>query len=163
MCKIEKFQRNISTIFLKLLNIYYFLKIFQKVEIVMLRWNILQCLKKMLREYFSCNERLEIFLTYFCNILCYVGGLGYPKFAHGKIEWSPCSPDLSRCDFFLWGYIKVHCYSENPTTTEELMKAIRKTVNTISDEILSKVLYSIRKRIDCCSSGDGEQFENIYH
>ena len=27
----------------------------------------------MLREYFSCNERLEIFLTYFCNILCYVG------------------------------------------------------------------------------------------
>ena len=27
----------------------------------------------MLREYFSCNERLEIFLTCFCNILCYVG------------------------------------------------------------------------------------------
>ena len=28
----------------------------------------------MLRQYFNCNERLEIFLTCFCNILCYVGG-----------------------------------------------------------------------------------------
>ena len=27
----------------------------------------------MLRTYFNCNERLEIFLTCFCNILCYVG------------------------------------------------------------------------------------------
>ena len=31
---------------------------------------------------------------------------------------------------FLWGYNKDHCYSENPTTTEELIKAIRKTVNS---------------------------------
>ena len=27
----------------------------------------------MSRPYFNCNERLEIFLTCFCNILCYVG------------------------------------------------------------------------------------------
>ena len=29
--------------------------------------------EKMLREYFSCNERLQIFLTFSFNILCYVG------------------------------------------------------------------------------------------
>ena len=52
-----------------------FSKIFQKVKIVMLRLNILQYLKKMLREYFSCNEKSEIFLTCFCNILCYVGSI----------------------------------------------------------------------------------------
>ena len=90
-------------------------------------------------------------------------GLGYPKFAHGGIEWPPYSPDMNPCDFFLWGYIKDHCYSENPTTPEELMKAIKKTVNSISDEILSQFLYIFRKRIDCCSSGDDEHFENIYH
>ena len=39
----------------------------------MLRWNLLQYLTEILRQYFVCNERLEIFLTYFCNILCYVG------------------------------------------------------------------------------------------
>ena len=27
----------------------------------------------MLRQYFNCNEGLEIFLTSFCNIVCYVG------------------------------------------------------------------------------------------
>ena len=42
------------------------------VKIVMLQWNILQYLTKVLRKYFNCNERLEIFLTCFCNILCYV-------------------------------------------------------------------------------------------
>ena len=56
VCKIGLFYRNISTIFLKVLNIYLFLEIFQKVEIVMLRWNILQYLTKMLRKYFNCNE-----------------------------------------------------------------------------------------------------------
>ena len=34
---------------------------------------MLQYLTKILRQYFNCNERLEIFLTCFCNILCYVG------------------------------------------------------------------------------------------
>ena len=37
ICKIGTFQRNIFTIFLKLLNIYLFSKIFQKVKISMLR------------------------------------------------------------------------------------------------------------------------------
>ena len=72
MCKIGTFQENLSKIFLKVLNIYLFSKIFPKVKIVMLRWNILQYLSKMLRQYFNCNEILEIFLTCFCDILCYV-------------------------------------------------------------------------------------------
>ena len=50
-----------------------FTKIFQNVKILILQWNILQYLTKLLRWYFNCNERLEIFLAFFCNILCYVG------------------------------------------------------------------------------------------
>ena len=73
MCKIGTFQWNLPTIFLKLLNIYFFSKIFQKVKIVTLRWNILQYLTKLLRQYFFRNERLELFLTCFYNIRCYVG------------------------------------------------------------------------------------------
>ena len=40
MCKIGTFHRNLSTLFMKVLNIYLFSKIFEKVEIVMLQWNI---------------------------------------------------------------------------------------------------------------------------
>ena len=75
-------------------------------------------------------------------------GLGYPKFAYGGIEWPPYSPDVKPYEFFLWGYSKDHCYSENPTakTAEELMKAIRKTVNSISDETLrGHVCLSLKK------------------
>ena len=134
MCEIEKFQRNLSTIFLKLLNIYLFSKIFQKVKIVMLQWNILQCLKKMLREYFSSNERLEIFLTYFCNILCYVGihpSPPYPTFptsyifaqfkqhfqagslhfARSTIETNPKYKQTSNWKLLCWNncMLKLHC------------------------------------------------------
>ena len=35
----------------------------------MLQLNSLQYLTKILLQYFNCNERLEIFLTCFCNIL----------------------------------------------------------------------------------------------
>ena len=35
----------------------------------------MQYLTKILRQYFKCNERLEICLTFFCNILCYVGNI----------------------------------------------------------------------------------------
>ena len=72
MCKISACQRNLSTIFLKVINNYLILNIFQKVTIVMLRWNISRYLMKMLRQYFNCNEILDIFLTCFCNIqLCH--------------------------------------------------------------------------------------------
>ena len=73
MCKIGTFQPNVSTILLKLLNISFLSKIFHRVRIVILRWNILEYFTEMLQQYFICNERLEIFLTCFCNILCYMG------------------------------------------------------------------------------------------
>ncbi|XP_043467054.1 uncharacterized protein LOC122501561 [Leptopilina heterotoma] len=28
-----------------------------------------------------------------------------------KREWPPRSPDLTPCDFFLWGHVKAHVYS----------------------------------------------------
>ena len=34
----------------------------------------LQYFTRMLRRYLNCNEILKIFLTSFCNILCYVDG-----------------------------------------------------------------------------------------
>ena len=65
---LQHLKRNVSTIFIKVLNIYSFSKIFQKVEIV-------QYFTRILRQYFNCNEMLEIFLKSFCNILCYVGNI----------------------------------------------------------------------------------------
>ena len=84
-------------------------------------------------------------------------GLGYPKFAREGLEWPPYSPDLNPCDFFLWGYIIDHCYTESPQTVDDLVRAIKKT------EILEKVFNSFRNRIELCSDSNGSHFENIYH
>jgi hypothetical protein len=41
----------------------------------------------------------------------------------GDAEWPPRSPDLSACDFFLWGYLK-EVYVHPPHTIQELKDCI---------------------------------------
>ena len=36
----------------------------------------------------------------------------------GDVPWPPWSPDLSMCDFFLWGYLKSRVYEGKPQTLE---------------------------------------------
>ena len=38
----------------------------------------------------------------------------------GDIGWPVRSPDLSSCDFFLWGYLKAMVYARRPGTIEHL-------------------------------------------
>jgi hypothetical protein len=42
----------------------------------------------------------------------------------GDIPWPPRSPDLSTCDFFLWGYLKSRVYAHNPLTLADLKETI---------------------------------------
>ena len=44
------------------------------------------------------NEVFELVYDVYGNRVI---GLGYPKFAYGGIEWTPYSPDLNLCNFFL--------------------------------------------------------------
>jgi hypothetical protein len=39
--------------------------------------------------------------------------------------WPVLSPDLSACDYFLWGYLKTKVYTTRPRTIDELKIAIR--------------------------------------
>ena len=40
--------------------------------------------------------------------------LGYRVISRfGNVHWPPRSPDLSVCDFFLWGYLKSKVYTSN--------------------------------------------------
>ena len=40
------------------------------------------------------------------------------------VEWPPRSPDLTPCDFFLWGYIKCNVYNTPPASIEDLKQSI---------------------------------------
>lgn len=39
-------------------------------------------------------------------------------------EWPARSPDLSACDFWLWGYLKHVCYLTPPKNAEDLLNRI---------------------------------------
>ena len=47
------------------------------------------------------------------------------------IEWPPRSPDLTPCDFFLWGHLKSKVYSTSPANTEDLKEGISHEANLL--------------------------------
>ena len=46
----------------------------------------------------------------------------------GDISWPAQSPDLTPCDFFLWGYLKGEVYKHGPRNLVELRMAIREEI-----------------------------------
>jgi len=64
----------------------------------------------------------------------------------GDIGWPLPSPDLTPCDFFLWGHLKAKVY-ERPQTLQALKEAIRKEVATITPEMIPKFMDNYRERL----------------
>jgi hypothetical protein len=74
----------------------------------------------------------------------YIGG-------RGPITWPPCAPDLTRLEFFFWGYIKdAVCVPPLATTLPELAGRIRDAVATVTLDLLNNVWTQIEYRYDIC-------------
>lgn len=80
------------------------------------------------RAYFERNVR-HWMDTHFHNKLIGRGG---------PITWPAQSPDLTPCDFFLWGYMKNKVYKTMPENTDELAQTIRHVMSNISQQYLCK-------------------------
>ena len=66
-------------------------------------------------------------------------------------KWPPRSPDLTVCDFFLWGYVKGRVYVPPlPTSLDELQERINAAVNSINSDMLHSVWSELDYRIDVC-------------
>ena len=53
---------------------------------------------------------------------------------------TPCSPDLSSPDFFLWGYLKGRIYTAKPRNITELKEAIEKEMRAITNSVCKNVM-----------------------
>ncbi|GBN12260.1 hypothetical protein AVEN_14122-1 [Araneus ventricosus] len=87
--------------------------------------------------------------------------LEYTKFTGAGMDWPPYSPDLTSCDYFLWGTLKDIVYPKHPATLDELESAICVACESISVETLRNVManFILHLRHLCCANG--EHFENI--
>lgn len=75
--------------------------------------------------------------------------------------WPPHSPDLNPLDFFLWGYLKDHVYTEKPTTLHELKLGIKKSMRSIHSETYPAVIQNFRERLSLVQEQKGGHLEHI--
>ena len=78
------------------------------------------------------NKEVHGTRTYVLEVVhtSFIQGLS-KRFEH-HLLWPPRSPDLTPCDFFLWGYVKDNAYKPPlPQNVRELQDRIRAAVQTI--------------------------------
>ncbi|KAJ4449182.1 hypothetical protein ANN_00578 [Periplaneta americana] len=76
------------------------------------------------------------------------------------LHWPPRSPDLTPCNFFLWGFIKQQVYQPPlPPTIEDLRVLITEAIALVDGRMLQCVWQEIDYRLDVCRVTQGTHIE----
>ena len=78
----------------------------------------------------------------------------------GPYEWPSRSPNLTSCDFFLWGWLKEQVYSTKRTTLDELEGRIREVMSSILQEFLVKSVDAVPERLEQQVANAGAHFSS---
>uniref|UniRef100_A0A914CRN9 Transposase n=1 Tax=Acrobeloides nanus TaxID=290746 RepID=A0A914CRN9_9BILA len=62
-----------------------------------------------------------------------------------NLPWAPYSPDLTPCDFFLWGYVKS-----------------KQVFDEMPQEMIARAMESYRRRLERCIQVNGKSVEQKY-
>ena len=74
----------------------------------------------------------------------------------------PRSPDLTPCDFFLWGFVKDSFYVPTlPLSLKELRDRIKHALQTITAELLHQVWDEFDYHVDVCPVTQGAHIEGL--
>ena len=78
-------------------------------------------------------------------------------------EWLPRSPDLTPCDFFLWGYLKDKVYTTLPQNIQELRNCIQHEVEILRQNtgMVRRAVADMRRRCKLCVERRGGHVEGI--
>ncbi|GBM10111.1 hypothetical protein AVEN_92930-1 [Araneus ventricosus] len=77
-------------------------------------------------------------------------------------SWPPRSPDLTPCDFFLWGYLKDRVYvPPMPKTIEELKVRICNAFASVTEQMLQNVWREMDYRLDIVHVTKGSHIEHL--
>ena len=79
----------------------------------------------------------------------------------GDVEWPARSPDLSPCDFFLWGYLKDNIYRNRPKTIDELKFAISREIAKIPKDMTQRVMSIFWSRLRQCVGNGGRHLDCV--
>lgn len=79
----------------------------------------------------------------------------------GPVLWPPRSPDLTKMDFSIWGYVKDQVYKIPPTTIEDMKNRIRNCFQNITVEMCRNLSESFERRVEICLQVNGGHFEHL--
>jgi hypothetical protein len=74
----------------------------------------------------------------------------------GPFEWPARSPDLTPCDFFLWGYLKDIVFKNPVSTISELQYRIEQACSQVTSEMCRKACRSVEGRLRNCLENEGQ-------
>ncbi|CAF1503241.1 unnamed protein product [Adineta ricciae] len=79
------------------------------------------------------------------------------------VEWPPRSPDLTPCDFSLWGIVKDRVYTEKPRNINHMKSLIQQEFTSLNDviELCQAICRSVGDRCQMCINNAGKQFEHL--
>jgi len=76
--------------------------------------------------------------------------------------WPPRSPDLTPCEFFLWGFLKeAVCVPSLPTNLDDIKIRSTTAVNSVTQDILLRVWKEFSYHLDVTRAAGGRTV-NIY-
>ncbi|GFW89841.1 uncharacterized protein TNCV_2424981 [Trichonephila clavipes] len=102
--------------------------------------HITRCVKDVLKHYFT-EERVIS-----------------RQFRH---LWSPRSPDLNPCDYWLWGHFKPLVSWDQPRTLPDLKYSISRHVLNISHNTLRSMVQHAILRFQILAENDGHHVEHL--
>jgi len=77
----------------------------------------------------------------------------------GPIQWPPRSPDITPCDFFLWGFIKGLVYKSKMHSVAELKEKINAAFLQVTNQMLAKTWMELDHRLDVVRATNGGHVE----
>ncbi|GBM54197.1 hypothetical protein AVEN_11262-1 [Araneus ventricosus] len=75
--------------------------------------------------------------------------------------WTPRSPDLNPCDFWLWGHLKHLGSRDNPRTLPDVKDSISRHVRSISQNALRSTVVHAILRFEMVAENDGRHVEHV--
>ena len=79
-------------------------------------------------------------------------------------EWPPRSPDLTPCDYFLWGYLKSKVFRSPPVDIADLQARITHEANLLKQDrnLVRRAVRDMIKRANVCIDRNGGHVEGKY-
>jgi hypothetical protein len=77
----------------------------------------------------------------------------------GPLEWPARSPDLTPCDFWLWGSLREKVYAQHPSNLQELQEKILHECGQIPIETCRSACHAFKARLEKCVMEKGGHVE----